>query len=176
MSEVITEVGEFIAQSKQNAESLRSLRADFTTAIDSLRSAVERIGDKLNTATRPNISTFVSICGVMVGIISLIGGVIGFFLWNAIVGLDTKLQKEFQLSITTATQAVENVNSRSLERHEAVSKAVDRIHTWEDSHDAADLEELRQRRLKDVSTSDLREQIKKAATISGTDHGQHYER
>lgn len=153
----LTEVGEFIAQSKQNAESLRALRSDFTSAIDSLRNAIERIGDRLNTATRPNISTFVSICGVMLTVISLVGGVIGFFLWDSIkqgntniVGLDGKLQREFQLMITNAEQKYQEADKNSRERNENVHHEIDDIRKWQHASDDADRMELRARRLKDV--------------------------
>lgn len=154
----ITEVGEFIAQSKQNAESLRALRSDFTSAIDSLRNAIERIGDRLNTATRPNISTFVSICGVMLTVISLVGGIIGFFLWHAIeqgntniINLDLKLQREFQLAIQTGDAKTTSLNELSKERYERVMHESDALREWQRLRDQADLEELRQRRLKDVA-------------------------
>lgn len=178
----VPEVGEFIAQSKQNAESLRALRSEFTGAIDALRSAIERIGDKLNTATRPNISTFVSICGVMVGVISLIGGVIGFFLWHAIeqgntniINLDIKLQREFQLAIQTGDARTTNLNEVSKERHERVMRETETLRDWQKSHDQSDLEELRQRRLKDVARN-FSEQIKQSPAVSGIDGGKNYDK
>lgn len=153
----MTEVGEFIAQSKQNAESLRALRADFATAIDSLRSAVERLGDRLNTATRPNISTFVSICGVMLTVISLVGGIIGFFLWNAIqqgntntTNVDIKVQREFTLAIQTVDTRASSINELSKERHERAMREIDSLRQWQNASDDADRTELRSRRLRDA--------------------------
>jgi len=72
------------------------------------------------------------------------------------IELDNKLQKEFSLSLEGTKNGLTAVNESSRERHddaikqiEHMNSRVERIENWQDDQAKADLQELRQRRMKD---------------------------
>lgn len=153
------DMGEFIAQSKQNATTLKDLRSELTEGLSELRKAIER----LYFQTRPNFSAMLALAGILLTVIGMVAAPIGFFIWHAIQNnsvlvkdLDDKLQREYRLSIETATQKTENVNQQSKERHDhvvvliqAIEKRIDNLEAWDKEKTKSDLEELRQRRMRD---------------------------
>lgn len=148
-----TEIGEFVAQSKSNATSIKEMRDEFLTGMNRLREGLERLSDRLTTATAPNFSTLAALSAVLLTIIGMVAAPIGFFVWNAIIGLDTKLQKEYQLSIQTTTQGIDNLNNTSRERHEdatrmfqTLNERMARDEAWRDDQIKAELQELRELR------------------------------
>lgn len=157
------EIGAFVEQSKQNAESIKGLRSEFTEGFNELRKAVDRMGERIHVATRPNFSTMAALAGVVITIIVAISTPIGFFVWDKItdqgrktLALDEKLQREFKLSIETATQKAEAINIASRERHEEANRDADLIRAeikdvrdWQSFLIRSDLDELRARRLRD---------------------------
>lgn len=116
---------------------------------------INKLGESLADKTRPNLGVMASWAGV---VIAIIGAVALPMASNsskesarhdvAIRDLDTKLQREYQLMSDKITQSVENVNSRSAERHLEAVKESDRNWEWIKWQTQAELEELRQRRLK----------------------------
>lgn len=157
-----SEIGEFIAQSKQNATALRDLRQELADKFSELAKGIDRLRDGIYAASRPNFSNFAAFAGVILSVIIAISTPIGFFVWDKITeqaksttSLDEKLQREFKLSIETATQKSEAINTASRERHEQANRDADLIRSeikdlrdWQNVLIRSDLEELRQRRLK----------------------------
>lgn len=161
------EIGAFVEQSKQNAESIKGLRSEFTEGFNEVRKAIDRMGERIHVATRPNFSTMAALAGVVITIIVAISTPIGFFVWDKItdqgkktVDLDEKLQREFNLSIATATQKAEAINVASRERHEEANRDADLIRSeiktirdWQNTLVVAELQELRERRMRDGQPS-----------------------
>lgn len=146
------DIGEFIAQSRQNASALRELREEVQAGLSRLGDRLERIADR----TKLNFMPLLAFSAILLTIIGMVATPIGFFAWTAIQDnraltkdLDAKLQREFGLALETATQKAENINQQSKERHD---DAIDRIRRVEDVNTTrtnGDLEELRQRRMRD---------------------------
>lgn len=166
-------IGEFIAQSKQNAASLKEFRGEFSSAIESLRKTVESLADRLHVATRPNLTLYISVASLAVVVTIAFVSLCGYFFSReqtqirekiiSVEGrnredyksLDEKLQREFQLMINNAEQKYQEADKNSKERNVNVNRDIDNIHRWQDASDEADRAELRSRRLKDAGTISL---------------------
>lgn len=161
-------IGEFIAQSKQNAASLKEFRSEFSSAIDSLRKSVESLADRLHVATRPNLTLYISVASLAVIVTIAFVSLCGYFftreqsqIREKIVSvetrnhedyrsLDEKLQREFQLMSNNAEQKYQEADKNSKERNSNVNHDIDGVRQWQNSSDDADRAELRARRLKDA--------------------------
>lgn len=161
-------IGEFIAQSRQNASSLKEFRGEFSQAIESLRKSVESLADRLHVATRPNLTLYISVASLAVVVTISFVSLCGYFfnreqtqIRDKIASvelsnredyksLDEKLQREFQLMVNNAEQKYQEADKNSKERNENVKRDLDALRTWQNSSDDADRSELRARRLKDV--------------------------
>lgn len=124
--------------------------------------SIARQVDRVATAQKPNTMNMVATLTLVLGIVGTIGTLVGIFLFremdsnaNAYKELDGKLQREYTLINATTAQQIENVNKASLERHDDALAAlnrvvtkIDRMQAFTDSQVEADLNELRQRRMK----------------------------
>lgn len=162
-------IGEFIAQSRQNASSLREFRGEFSSAIDSLRKSVESLADRLHVATRPNLTLYISVASLAVVVTISFVSLCGYFFSREqsqirekitsvearnredYKSLDEKLQREFQLMVNNAEQKYQEADKNSRERHENAKHDSDVLRQWQNSSDDADRAELRARRLKDIN-------------------------
>lgn len=147
-----------VAKLEGQLSQLVSTVTDFIGASDNWRgeisNAIARLGENISERTRPNLGIMASWAAVVIAIISAVS--LPMFA-NAskessrhdqnIRDLDVKLQREYQLMSDKIVQAVENVNSRSMERHVEAIKETDRVWDWIKWQAQADLEELRTRRL-----------------------------
>lgn len=146
-------IGEFIAQSKQNAEALKNLRQEFSDGMARLGDRIERIADR----TKLNFMPLIAFSAVLLTVCGMVATPIGYFMMRlidhnamAVKELDEKLQREFKLSIETATQKTEGVNQQSKERHDEAMAWINQISVKQTKVDDSDREELRQRRMKDA--------------------------
>lgn len=146
------DIGEFIAQSKQNADALKTLRNEFQEGLSRLGDRIERIADR----TKLNFTPLFAFAAILLTVIGMVATPIGFFVWTSIQDnrsltheLDAKLQREFTLALETATSKAEGINQQSRERHEEVMSRVVQLENWSNSRTNSDLEELRQRRMRD---------------------------
>lgn len=148
------DIGEFIAQSKQNADALKILRNEFQEGMSRLGDRLERIADR----TKLNFTPLFAFSAILLTVIGMVAAPIGFFVWNSIQEnrsltqqLDSKLQREFTLALETATQKSESINQQSKERHETAMARIARVEMLNDAKISSDLEELRQRRMRDAA-------------------------
>lgn len=146
------EIGEFIAQSKQNADALKTLRNEFQEGLSRLGDRIERIADR----TKLNFAPLFAFAAILLTVIGMVATPIGFFVWTSIQDnrtltkdLDTKLQREFSLALETASSKSENINQQSKERHETAMNRIAGVEAWNTARINSDLEELRQRRMRD---------------------------
>lgn len=148
-----------VAKLEGQLSQLVSTVTDFIGASDTWRGeisgAINRLGENISERTRPNLGIMASWAAVVLGIVSAVS--VPMFANAAkestrhdqsIRDLDAKLQREYQLMSDKIVQAVENVNSRSVERHVEAVKESDRNWDWIKWQTQADLEELRIRRNK----------------------------
>ncbi len=142
------DIGEFVAQSKQNAKTLESLSEQIQEGLKELGRRIDRISER----SGPNLALLAMWSAILLTIIAMVSAPIGFFFWNAILSLDTKLQKEYSLSIETTMQGLKNLNEISKERHDVAMKGIDRVQEWQNAQIRSDMDELRQRRMRDGSS------------------------
>lgn len=141
------QLGEVFAQSRSNSDEIKNLRQDFSQFASQIRDAIEHLGDRLNRAGRTDWTALATWAGVVV---AFIFGVMSPVLWyqnHSVDALDSKLQKEFALSIET-TQKENAALARSLKD---VSDSAERLsmerHTFsldKINEVKSDLESLRQ--------------------------------
>lgn len=157
LSQLVSTVESFINASD-------NWRNDITKALGKL---TENISDK----TRPNLGIMASWAAVVIAFIVAVGApILAASRRDAerhdqgIRDLDTKLQREYSLMNENVETKVKNLNDLSKERHETAMKENDKVWDWIKWQAQSDLEELRQRRLKDAEnkTSQLRNEILKS--------------
>jgi hypothetical protein len=165
------ELGQVFEQSRQNAKQIETLHEEFSLLRRDLSAAINALGDRLSTATAPNFSTLAAWATVVIMIIGMVAAPVAFHFNSGIQHLDQKLQKEYTLisdaqrqsiieldtrlqrEFLTANQAVRDTASvlkeHWSERHQDLMLRTSRLEDWQRDTIRGDLDELRQRRLKD---------------------------
>jgi hypothetical protein len=161
-SKVAALEGEFrqhVAAVNSFVEATSRWQHDFTQSTDNWRRELSAKIDSINRDSRPNYGAWIQFAGILLSIIFFVSVPIAYHFNSAILGLDLKLQKEYNLINETTKEKVASlqknfddikqngspVTRERLVRLESVAAAVQ-------AGIIADLEELRQRRLKDNIT------------------------
>lgn len=101
------------------------------------------LSDKLSTSVTPNMQTMAAWAIVVLTVVGMVAAPLGWHFEQKVAELDIKLQKEFTLALETQRNGLDNameLSRRSLAR-------IERLEEWNSDRIAADLEELRQRRM-----------------------------
>lgn len=156
-----------VAKLEGQLSQLVSTVTDFISASETWRKdisgAIGRVSEHVAERTRPNLSIMAAWAGIVLMIVAAIATPMQINgrresdrHEKAIESLDTKLQREYQLMNDKTAQSVENLNGLSKERHETASKYtanvqtnVDKLWEWVNAQAQADMNELRQRRMRD---------------------------
>jgi len=165
------ELGQVFAQSQQNAKQIETLHEEFGLLRRELSTSINALGDRLSAATAPNFATLAAWGGVLLGIIGMVAAPVAYHFNNGIQQLDTKLQKEYTLISDAQRQSIVDLDTRLQrefttanqttrdtaavlkehwnDRHLDLIGRTSRLEDWQRDSIRADLDELRQRRLKD---------------------------
>lgn len=155
LSQLVTTVTDFVSTST-------SWRNDVSNAINRL---TENISDR----TRPNLGIMASWAAVVIAFIVAVGTPIQMNARResdrhetALVAMDLKLQREYQLMDQKTAADVANLNAISKERHDTVMHENEKNWDWLKWQTQSDLQELRDRRLKDASIGKFQDTAKTA--------------
>ncbi len=146
---------------KSQGETNRSL----TEGQERNKAAILSRIDDVSKQAAPNMANMAAWATVVISVVVALGALTGFFYLReqdrntkAIEALDVKLQREYVLMTDTMKEQVANVDRQSKERREEAQHLFEVNHTdilalqkWNQENTLMDLQELRQRRLRDGS-------------------------
>lgn len=152
-------------QSRSNSEQIGLLRKELAGFAERITNVVEQLSERVNRSGNPNWQAW----GVAVSVVVALGALVAFGFQSEIsaikenvvtlssenrqgtMALDAKLQREQLLLTAEVKSQIESVNTMSKERHNDAQRQIDVLQSWLTGQVAADLQELRQRRMGDDS-------------------------
>lgn len=119
--------------------------------------------DEAKDMSRPNVANLIAMGVGIIMFLGALGGLTGFFVireWDrfdtSLIGLDTKLQREQILVAANTEERVMSVRAESLSHDEALRREIKAVHDevqdlkqFNADQVRAELQELRERRMKD---------------------------
>ena len=155
------------AQLEAVTRDIANLTANVNRFFESTEKSFNKLYDRINTIGSPNFGTLALWGGFIVSVIVAIGSIIGWGVSRELdrlnkdnIDLDTRLQREFNLSISRIDSDFNNADRNSRERHDqavklydVVSERITVLENWNNDRIQADLEELRQWRMRHADNS-----------------------